>query len=122
LQSTLGRMLENELTIQKGVEALSPLLIQAETRIEGSQVLHQIAQDEGERGIPPSRLPLVLSCMNTGALQLAVESRKYHRVYLGELVLLDGAHPLLEIQDWDDQNMETGSLYFDELKKIQKDC
>lgn len=92
MQSTLRQMLENEVTIQKDVEAWIPPLIHTETRIEGIQVWDQLEHDAGQRGNPVSQLALASSCRNTDALQLVAESRNYHKVFLDELVLLDGAH------------------------------
>jgi hypothetical protein len=111
-------------TSQRDVELLIHPLIHTETRIEGIQVLFQIEQAAEQRGNPVSQLP-ASSCMNTGALHLVVERKNSHTAYRGDLVLLAGAHreeKLLGTKGYDDLNMGTELVYFDETMKIQTNC
>ena len=124
LQSNLGQVLQNVVTIPNVVEFWVPPLIHTEARNEEIQVSLQLDLYEGRRGNQVSQRALALSGTNTGALSQVVGNRNCHKTFRDGLVLLGCELPEgkpLEILGCDDLNMATELVCLDGTMKIQTD-
>jgi len=105
-------MTENEVAIPKAAGVLTFPSVRIETRIEEIRVFHRPGLEAGQRGTLLSQLALTLNCRKADALDPVVEGKKYHKVFLDGLVLLDGGHQeetSLGRLDWDDLNAPLSS-------------